>query len=166
MSKAENTERRIVTSLVSRRVIPVELVVDYGPEQVYGRLFNTSSEGWLKLFEEVGGTPAERDISLVRVVSVPEGEAPLEFRKGWVGSVLPTFTNNPRKHPSHSLVDHSDCGPMEGYLVPGGLAVSTLRMDGKDSAAAYWYDLYRGRNLDAEDFIFDVSSAEPVVAAH
>lgn len=127
------------------------------------RLVMFGSEGWLEAYvAEMERNPEQEFITLIRIIDVPKGDAPMAIRRQWVGRVLFTVQRDPETMFTTSVRDSRDQLPPElGYIVDRELAVSTLRNDGLVAAADWWDDLYRGRD-DEERWVFDCECAEPI----
>ena len=71
----------------------------------------------------------------VRIAKIPEGPAPVEIRKAWVGLKLPAFRENPWGE--EDFLTGAKMRVRESIIVPVEPAINILRK--KDSGAATWF---------------------------
>lgn len=94
----------------------------------------------------------------IRLTDVPDGEAPEEIRREWVGDViLPVVAITDEE--SRGVVSHDEVNLGESYLVPQKAAIAALRKKSK-KAAAWWGG--QGFPKMGQYFNFKVSQAEIV----
>jgi hypothetical protein len=78
---------------------------------------------------------------LVRIISVPDGEAPLAIREAWVGLVLPVWFDS-GSGPDGSFRTVGVLGgareTYKGFAVPINAAIHALEFMGKTEAADWW----------------------------
>lgn len=79
---------------------------------------------------------------LIRIISVPEGEAPEEIRKDWVGVVLPVSRTSGLGPAGAFIRKGVESGQFissaNGYAVLTADAIRALELAGKTGAASYW----------------------------
>lgn len=73
----------------------------------------------------------------IRIVSVPNGEAPLEVRQAWVGVEFPALNRTPVAVNGTGVLTATPAGTEWGYIVDANVAVTTLA--GMNPAAAAWW---------------------------
>lgn len=78
--------------------------------------------------------------TFIRIVKVPEGEAPLEVRKKWVGLVLPCLGINTKSEKGYGLVSNNPTliGPYRLLVVPQKEALDILRQSSPE--AVRWFE--------------------------
>ena len=75
----------------------------------------------------------------IKIVSVPDGEAPLEVREKWVGLELPVVPGE--SYAQQGVVSGKPVNPpMDGYLVKAVTAVAILAKSDRD--AARWWETH------------------------
>lgn len=76
---------------------------------------------------------------VIRVVSVPPGEAPESVRRAWVGLDLPLLPGQDKikLHPSFQVLSGEEAHPVPSYAVDGQAAVRVLRA-AHPEAAEWW----------------------------
>ena len=77
----------------------------------------------------------------VRIIDMPEGEAPDHIRRAWIGLELPLARGErgPRRQQAHGVLTGED-GPAEGYVVDAGEALSVL--ESSNPQAAQWWRVH------------------------
>lgn len=73
----------------------------------------------------------------IRVVSVPDGEAPLEIRRAWVGVEFPALNRTPVAVNGAGVLTATPVGTEWGYIVDANVAVTALAAT-NPAAAAWW----------------------------
>ncbi len=94
----------------------------------------------------------------VKVIKVPEGEAPLPVREAWIGAVFPA--SGPDEHLAEGVVTGENAPPRLrfSYSAPQSSALEALER--LNPTAAAWF---REHLLLSSDFIF---GADEVVEIH
>jgi hypothetical protein len=101
--------------------------------------------------------PIVPEMCIVKVIRVPEGEAPLKIREAWVGMRLLAFSFERVPDAVGVLTEESKkTGP--SWVVPTDVAVAALEEAGKQEEATWW------RNTVPEDsaLVFKMDECEYV----
>ncbi len=103
--------------------------------------------------------PAPPPTVLVRVVSVPEGEAPEWVRQAWVGLVLPAVDNRPV--PGQEVMSgRPSVAP--AYQVKTTIALTLLEVGERAGAADWWRENTTEANDPAQHFLFSPDCCSPL----
>ena len=108
------------------------------------------------------GPPVEAT-GVIRIVQMPEGQAPDEIKMQWIGLELPChpFEGYPDQCMDEGVLDHNPVERNErGFSVPQDKAIEALEAAGRTDAARWWRD--RGFPIPDGLFGFDTPSAEIV----
>jgi len=105
-------------------------------------------------------------INRIRIIAVPEGEAPLEIRKQWVGLELPTAPGRPGVYQTRpiGLFDGAEkLDPEIGYAVLGSDAIAAL--ESKSAEAAAWWRIWAPSVIaPGRILMFQEYACEPIEA--
>jgi len=91
----------------------------------------------------------------IRIVHVPEGEAPEQFRSAWVGLILPCqCVTYGAEYGNTSMAPTSD---RPHFQVPARRAIEALEK--VDPEAAFWFTTKLGERIDHEFLCFGLNEA-------
>ena len=96
----------------------------------------------------------------IQIIYLPQGEAPLEIRKSWIGCSFPA--DGPIQLETREVVSGVARHAM-GYGVRATVAIASLRHNNHLSAATWWEKLY-GEAVSGEGLFFNAD--ECLVIAH
>jgi hypothetical protein len=96
--------------------------------------------------------------NMIRITSVPSGEAPLEIREEWVG--IQMCASEPLTDISVGVVTGTAMGPGTAYAVPTRLALLYLIAQGKEDAALWWHDMLPLEAIVTGQLYFGVDEIE------
>lgn len=101
---------------------------------------------------------------LIKIISVPEGEAPPEIREAWVGLILPVSRGTgilPSGAFMRKGVESGQFAPPEkGFAVMSSDAIQVLKLTGKTNAASYWTD--HDARVPTHELIFRRPECQPI----
>jgi hypothetical protein len=103
-------------------------------------------------------------ISRIRIIGVPDGEAPFEIRKQWVGLELPTAPGRSGVYQTRQigLFDRAELpGSVIGYPVLASDALGALERKSVQ-AAAWWRNWVPSLLAPGSMLIFQEYSCEPI----
>jgi hypothetical protein len=103
--------------------------------------------------------PPPAEAVLVRVVSMPAGEAPEWVRQAWVGLVLPAWENTAMRGRG-VLTGNRSFAP--AYQVSTAVALNLLELGNQTAAAEWWRANVPDANDPSERFLFDTSCCQRV----
>ena len=86
----------------------------------------------------------------IKIIRIPEGEAPEEIRKEWVGCELPVY-GYPKEEQTKEILSGT-LRLKKGFLVPVPSALNILRK--KSQVAAKWFEDHVSPPLDSIDYCF------------
>jgi hypothetical protein len=82
---------------------------------------------------------SNRTVGYLRIKGIPQGEAPIEIRRAWVGVEIPLRKSEcmPSEHPATGILSGDATGTQFGYAVSGRVAVKIL--SAQNPEAAQWW---------------------------
>jgi hypothetical protein len=111
----------------------------------------------------VGRSHAAKTTGRVRIVSTPDGEAPLWVREAWVGLELPVANGQrgPCRQPAFGALSNDREGFLTGFAVDGRRAVQLLAARSPEAADWWWRNAGHVAS-GGYQFVFPVEACDEV----
>lgn len=87
-------------------------------------------------------------VKCIRIKEIPIGDAPEEFKKAWIGFVLPTVSETASEVVCHGVLSKTESHQVKAWSVPAVTAIELLSVTSDFVAVAWWYTVREWKEND------------------